>query len=168
MRLALEKVAFLPFGYAMDKYRFALFRNEIDREHELNSMWWALRIEHGGIMAAVHRSDATNFDPGAKNQVPYFRSFIGHILQFQFHQAMCRLKGHTDRWHLCDLFGRKDVGERFKAMLAMGNSQPWSQVLEALTEESELKPDAMLEFFQPLHTWLKKENLARGYPVGWM
>ena len=49
MRLALEKVAFLPFGYAMDKYRFALFRNEIDREHELNSMWWALRIEHGGI-----------------------------------------------------------------------------------------------------------------------
>ena len=153
MRLALQKVAFLPFGYAMDKYRFALFRDEINREYELNSMWWALRIEHGGVMAAVHRSDAKNFDPGAKYHIPantpYFRYFIAHILQFQFYRAMCRLKGHTGPLHLCDIYGREDVGERFKEMLEMGNSKPWPEILESLTHERELKSDAMLDFFQP-------------------
>ena len=172
MRLALQKVAFLPFGYAMDKYRFALFRNQVDRKHELNSMWWALRVEHGGIMAAVRRSDANNFDAGAKFHVPsntpYFRYFIAHILQFQFYRAMCRLKGHTGPLHMCDIYGRKDVGKKFREMLSMGNSKPWSEILESLTGETKLEPQALLDFFEPLHKWLKTENLARGYPVGWM
>ena len=172
MRMALQKVAFLPFGYAMDKYRYALFRDQVDRKHELNSMWWALRVEHGGIMAAVHRSDATNFDAGAKFHVPsntpYFRYFIAHILQFQFYRAMCRLKGHTGQLHMCDIYGRKDVGEKFREMLSMGNSKSWSEILESLTGETKLEPQALLDFFQPLYKWLKTENLARGYPVGWM
>jgi peptidyl-dipeptidase A len=156
MRLALQKVAFLPFAYSLDNYRYALFRGEINPEYGLNSMWWASRVEHGGIMAAVPRSDATNLDPAAKYHIPahtpYDRYFIGH----------------TRALHLCDIYGREDVGERFKEMLAMGNSKPWSQILETLTDECELKSDAVLEFFQPLYTWLKQENRDQGYPVGWM
>ena len=172
LRTAMQKVAFLPFGYLLDKYRFALFRGEIDRDHELNSMWWAMRIEYGGVMAAVHRSDATNFDPGAKFHVPdntpYFRYFIAHILQFQFYRSLCKLKGHRGQLYLCDIYQRKDVGERFKAMLAMGNSKPWQQILATLDGEDQLSASAMLEYFEPLHDWLKKENQRRGYPIGWM
>jgi len=40
MGLALQKIAFLPFGYIMDKYWFSLFRNQIDREHELNKIYY--------------------------------------------------------------------------------------------------------------------------------
>jgi peptidyl-dipeptidase A len=171
MRIALQKVAFLPFAYVMDKYRFALFRNQIDRDHELNSMWWKLRIKHGGIMAATERSDAVNFDPGAKyhipSNVPYSRYFIAHILQFQFYRALCRLQGQTEKIHMCDIYGNKQVGARFKEMLSMGSSQPWSQILERLTGETKLEPQAMLDYFKPLYQWLKMENLARGYPVGW-
>jgi peptidyl-dipeptidase A len=172
MRMALQKVAFLPFGYVMDKYRFLLFRNEIDREHELNSMWWALRIEYGGVMAAVPRSDAVNFDPGAKyhipSNVPYLRYFIAHILQFQFYRAMCRLQGHSKRLHMCDIYGNKHVGTMFKDMLAMGSSKSWQEILESLTGEDKLEPQAMLDYFDPLYKWLKKENSKKGYPVGWM
>jgi peptidyl-dipeptidase A len=172
MRLALQKVAFLPFGYVMDKYRFSLFRNETNREYELNSMWWALRFEHGGLMAAVHRNDSVNFDPGAKYHipanVPYFRYFIAHILQFQFYRAMCRLQVQTKQLHLCDIYGNKDVGRKFKEMLAMGNSKPWAEILQTLTGETKLEPQAMLDFFEPLYKWLKKENKAKGYKVGWM
>jgi peptidyl-dipeptidase A len=172
MRLALQKVAFLPFSYVMDKYRFALFRNETNREHELNTAWWALRFEHGGIMAGAHRSDAVNFDPGAKyhipSNVPYLRYFIAHILQFQFYRAMCRLQGQTKQLHLCDIYGNKDVGNKFKEMLAMGSSKPWSEVLQKLTGETKLEPQAMLDFFEPLYNWLKTENKAKGYKVGWM
>jgi len=172
MRLALQKVAFLPFGYVMDKYRFQLFRNQTNREYELNTAWWALRVEHGGIMAAVQRSDATNFDAGAKYHipanVPYLRYFIANILQFQFYRALCRLQGETKRLHMCDIYGNEDVGKRFKDMLAMGNSKPWSEILESLTGENKLESKAMLDFFEPLYDWLKKENSAKGYPVGWM
>ncbi|CAF1067953.1 unnamed protein product [Adineta steineri] len=172
MRLALQKVAFAPFAYVMDKYRFLLFRDKIDRKHELNTMWWALRIEHGGIMAAAARTDKVNFDPGAKyhvpSNVPYMRYFLANILQFQFYRGLCRIKGQTTKLHLCDIYGNKEAGQKFKEMLAMGSSKPWSQVLQSLTGETKVESKAVLDFFEPLYKWLKAENLARGYPVGWM
>ncbi|UJR37123.1 hypothetical protein I4U23_029827 [Adineta vaga] len=172
MRMALQKVAFLPFAYVMDKYRFALFRNQINRDTELNAKWWALRKQYGGLMPPVPRSDPENFDPGAKYHVtsntPYARYFIAHILQFQFYRALCQLHGHEGQLHMCDIYGNKKVGERFKQMLALGSSKPWSEVLISLTGENKLEPQAMLDYFEPLHKWLKMENLARGYPVGWM
>ena len=104
MRMAMQKVAFLPFGYALDKYRFALFRNEIDRPTELNKRWWQMRVQYGGIQAPVPRHDPENFDPGAKYHVPanvpYAKYFISHILQFQFHRALCRLQGDTERLYV--------------------------------------------------------------------
>ena len=59
------------------------------------------------------------------------------------------------------------MGKRFKQMLSMGSSKPWSDVLESLTGERRLESQAMLDFFQPLYQWLKMENIARSYPVGW-
>jgi peptidyl-dipeptidase A len=172
MQLALQKVAFFPFSYVMDKYRFALFRNEINRDNELNGKWWELRIKHGGIMPPVPRNDPENFDPGAKYHVVansgYSKYFIAHVLEFQFYRALCRLHGHTKRLHMCDIYGNKHAGEKFKQMLAMGTSKPWSEVLKRLTGESKLESEAILNFFEPLYKWLKRENLARGYPVGWM
>ncbi|CAF4210380.1 unnamed protein product [Rotaria sp. Silwood2] len=172
LRIALQKIAFLPFSYVMDKYRFLLFRDEIDRKHELNSKWWSLRIQHGGIMPPISRNDKINFDAGAKyhipSNVPYLRYFIADILQFQFYRGMCRLQGVTKRFHMCDIYENKHVGEKFKEMLSMGDSKPWSEILESLTGENKLEPKAMLDYFQPLYDWLKMENLARGYPVGWM
>ncbi|CAF4334246.1 unnamed protein product, partial [Rotaria sordida] len=52
-------------------------------------------------------------------------------------------------------------------MLAMGASKSWPEILENFTGENKLESQAMLDFFQPLYNWLKMENLARGYPVGW-
>jgi peptidyl-dipeptidase A len=171
MRLALQKVVFLPFAYVMDKYRFALFRHQINHDQQLNSYWWDLRMKYGGIRAPVSRDDLTNFDPGAKYHipanVPYARYFIAHILQFQFYRALCRLQGHTTRLHMCDIYGNKHVGRRFKRMLSMGSSKPWPVILNDLTGENKLESQAILDFFQPLFEWLKKENQAQGYPVGW-
>jgi len=171
-RIALQKVAFIPFGYTLDKYRFLLFRDQIDHETELNAKWWSLRKQYGGIDPPVERHDPINFDPGAKYHVasntPYFRYFIAHILQFQFYRALCRLQGDDERLHMCDIYGNKYVGKRFKQMLAMGNSKSWQDILERLTGENYLDPQAMLDYFQPLYKWLKKENKRRNYPIGWM
>lgn len=42
MSIALDKIAFLPFGYLMDQWRWKVFDGRI-KEDEYNQEWWNLR-----------------------------------------------------------------------------------------------------------------------------
>lgn len=42
MSIALDKIAFLPFGYLMDQWRWKVFDGRI-KEDEYNKEWWNLR-----------------------------------------------------------------------------------------------------------------------------
>ena len=125
LRLALDKVAFLPFGLLVDQWRFKVFSGEVSPE-EYNSAWWELREKYQGVKAPVERS-AEDFDPGAKYHVPanvsYTRYFLAHILQFQFHRALCEAAGYEGPLHRCSIYGSKEAGERLENMLAMGSSR---------------------------------------------
>src|SRR5262249_164063 len=96
LQRALEKVAFLPFGLLVDKWRWEVFSGEVKPE-QYEKAWWELRTKYQGIASPVARSEA-DFDPGAKNHIPgntpYARYFLARILQFQFYRAMCREAGH--------------------------------------------------------------------------
>ena len=76
---ALEKIAFLPFGLLIDKWRWEVFSGQITPEH-YNEAWWKLRLQYQGIAPPVPRSEA-DFDPGAKYHVaanyPYTRVLPG-------------------------------------------------------------------------------------------
>ncbi|MCA9697408.1 MAG: M2 family metallopeptidase, partial [Myxococcales bacterium] len=78
----LEKIAFLPFGLLIDRWRWGVFSGEIKPE-EYNAAWWKLRNEYQGVAAPVERTEA-NFDPGAKYHIPantpYSRYFLARIL----------------------------------------------------------------------------------------
>jgi hypothetical protein len=41
--MALEKIAFLPFSYLIDKYRWDIFDGTVD-ESQYNTHWWKLRL----------------------------------------------------------------------------------------------------------------------------
>lgn len=43
MMIALKKVAFLPFGYLMDKWRWDVFRRKIN-DSNYNQKWWEMRL----------------------------------------------------------------------------------------------------------------------------
>lgn len=43
LSIALAKVAFLPFGYLIDKYRWDIFDGTVN-ETEYNAYWWKLRF----------------------------------------------------------------------------------------------------------------------------
>jgi peptidyl-dipeptidase A len=168
---ALEKVAFLPFGLLIDKWRWEVFSSEI-RPDEYNQAWWALRLKYQGVAPPVPRSEA-DFDPGAKYHVaanvPYMRYFLADILQFQFHRALaqaagCSVGGQVPL-HRCSIYGNAEAGRRLRAMLAMGKSKPWPDALEALTGERQMDASAILDYFAPLKKWLDEQN--RGKPVGW-
>ncbi len=167
MERALEKIAFLPFGMLMDRWRWQIFSGKVTPA-SYNESWWQLRRRYQGFAPPVKRGEA-DFDPGAKyhipGNVPYTRYFLAHVLQFQFHRALCKIAGHQGPLHKCSIYGNKAAGARLKAMLEMGLSQPWTKALETLSGETKIDVSAILDYFQPLHEWLKKQN--QGRTCGW-
>jgi peptidyl-dipeptidase A len=167
MKDALDKIAFLPFGKLMDQWRWDVFSGKTPPD-KYNEAWWALRKKYQGIDSAVARSES-DFDPGAKYHipanVPYTRYFLARVLQFQFHRALCKTIGHTGPLHECSIYGNKEAGAKLKAMLAMGSSKPWPEALAAISGETQMDATALAEYFQPLTTWLEKENAGR--KCGW-
>ena len=169
LQQALEKVAFLPFGLLVDKWRWEVFAGQVTPEN-YNKAWWELRKKYQGIAPPVERTEA-DFDPGAKyhvaGNVPYMRYFLARILQFQFQRALCREAGYSGPLHRCSIYGNKAAGEKLNKMLAMGQSKPWQEALEALTGEKQMDASALADYFAPLKTWLDEQNKANHYPVGW-
>jgi peptidyl-dipeptidase A len=165
---ALEKVAFLPFGRMIDQWRWDVFSGKVKPE-QYNKHWWDLRLKYQGIAPAGGPRGEEFFDPGAKyhipSNVPYMRYFLARILQFQFHRAMCQAAGVQGPLHACSIYGNAAAGAKLKAMLAMGASKPWPDALEALTGQRQMDATAMLDYFAPLHAWLKEQN--KGQQCGW-
>ncbi len=160
LRLALDKVAFLPFGYLVDQWRWKVFAGEA-AAGDYNKLWWELREKYQGVAAPALRSEQ-DFDAGAKYHVasntPYARYFLAALLQFQFHRALCKTAGNTGPLNRCSIYGNKAAGEKLKAMLAMGQSKPWPDALKALTGEDKMDATAIIDYFAPLKTWLDAQN----------
>uniref|UniRef100_A0A1A9WU14 Angiotensin-converting enzyme n=1 Tax=Glossina brevipalpis TaxID=37001 RepID=A0A1A9WU14_9MUSC len=174
-RMALKKVVFLPFAYAMDKFRYAVFRDEL-REEYWNVNFWQIRSVLSGLEPPIERTER-DFDPPAKYHisadVEYLRYFAAHIFQFQFHKAMCLKTGEYVQddpekpLDNCDIYRSEEAGNAFSDFLSSGNSRPWKEILEEFTGDTEMNPSALLEYFEPLHKWLVAENRKLGAPIGW-
>jgi peptidyl-dipeptidase A len=167
LRQAMDKVAFLPFGLLIDKWRWAVFDGLIP-EDKYQAGWDKLRLKYQGVVAPVAR-DETRFDPGAKyhipGNVPYTRYFLARLLQFQFFKAACDQAGWKGPLHRCSFYGNKEVGARLNKMLEMGASKPWPDALQAFTGTREISGKPMMEYFAPLKKWLDQQN--KGQPQGW-
>jgi peptidyl-dipeptidase A len=167
MQMALDKIAFLPFSKLIDEWRWGVFSGDI-APGDYNKAWWDLRAHYQGIAPPVPRSEA-DFDPGAKYHVPanvsYTRYFLAHILQFQFQRSLCEIAGHDGDLASCSIYGSKEAGERFYAMMASGSSEPWQDALEKLTGTREMDASAIIDYFAPLMGYLKEQNADRS--CGW-
>ena len=135
LRAALDKVAFLPFGLLIDKWRWQVFSGQT-KPADYNRTWWALREHYQGVAPPVPRTEA-DFDPGAKTHipanVPYARYYLARIYQFQFYKAMCEAAGYKGPLNRCSFFGSKAAGAKLQAMLETGASQPWQITLKRMT-----------------------------------
>lgn len=167
MKVASEKIAFLPFGKLVDQWRWGVFSGAIPPER-YNAAWWELKRKYQGVDSPVPRSES-DFDPGAKYHVPgntpYTRYFLSFVMQFQFHRALCQKAGFKGPLHECSIYGSEEAGRAFEAMLALGRSKPWQDALEKLTGTRQMDASAIVEYFQPLMQWLEEQN--RGHACGW-
>lgn len=143
------KIFFFFFNY---NYVFVLFYSE----------------KYQKIRSPVKRSEI-HFDAGAKFHVPsdfqYLNYFIAHVLEFQLLRSSCLVAGQYEPnnsakpLHKCDIDGSLEAGKRIRAGLSLGLSKHWSDALSIMTDgEREIKADALLEYFKPLHEFLKIEN----------
>lgn len=168
LKLALDKIAFVPFGLMVDQWRWQVFSGEV-KPADYNKVWWELREKYQGVMAPVDRPDDA-FDPGAKYHVPgntpYTRYFLAHILQFQFHKALCEISGNTDPVHRCSIYGSKEAGVALNNMLELGQSKTWQEALNTLTGKDKMDASAILDYFAPLKNWLDEQN--QGRQCGWV
>ena len=167
MQMALDKIAFLPFAKMIDEWRWAVFSGKV-APTDYNKAWWELRTRYQGIAPPVERTEA-DFDPGAKYHIPanvsYTRYFLARILQFQFQRSLCRIAGHDGDLQSCSIYGSKEAGRRFYQMLEAGQGVPWQDTLEKLTGTRQMDATAIIDYFQPLMTWLEEQNAGRS--CGW-
>jgi len=141
-----------------------VFSGQIAPEH-YNDAWWDLVSRYQHLMPPGPRpTDA--FDPGAKFHVadntPYARYFLAYIYEFQFYRAACRIAGWKGPLNRCSVFRNKEVGEKFNAMLRLGQSKPWPDVLATFSGEHDIDATAISDYFAPLSTWLDRQNRANG------
>jgi len=167
MQMALDKIAFLPFGKLIDEWRWGVFSGEIKPE-DYNKSWWDMRLKYQGIAPPNERSE-DDFDPGSKYHIPgnvsYTRYFLARILQFQFQRSLCETAGHEGDLASCSIYGSKEAGDKFFAMMASGQSEPWQDALEKLTGTREMDATAIIDYFAPLMGYLKEQNAGRS--CGW-
>uniref|UniRef100_A0A7N5K688 Angiotensin-converting enzyme n=1 Tax=Ailuropoda melanoleuca TaxID=9646 RepID=A0A7N5K688_AILME len=161
MGIALEKIAFIPFAYLMDLFRWKVFDGTIQKD-VYNQEWWNLRLKYQGMCPPIPRTK-DDFDPGAKfhisASVPYIRYFISLVLQFQLHEALCKALGHMGPLHRC-VHSPRDI-------LKLGSSKPWPEVLQKITGQTKVSTKALMTYFKPLLNWLVTENVQQGEILGW-
>jgi peptidyl-dipeptidase A len=167
LKVALDKIAFIPFGLMVDQWRWQVLEGDISPE-QYNALWWELREKYQGVTAPINRS-ADAFDPGAKYHVPanvsYTRYFLAHILQFQFHKALCDIAGNEEALHRCSIVDSKEAGTALNNMLEMGKSKPWQEAMQTLTGKPDMDASTIENYFAPLKVWLDEQNSSRH--CGW-
>lgn len=116
----LQRIAFLPFGLLVDKWRWDVFSGKTPKS-EWNKHWWDLRLKYQKVSPPVDRSEI-DFDAGAKFHVgadsKYISYFVSHILEFSFYKALCIEANEygtskPDRpLHECDFYRSKEAGKK--------------------------------------------------------
>jgi len=163
LEMALNKVPILPFALIVDRWRWGVFSGAITPAN-YNDAWWDLVSKYQGLAPPGARP-ADAFDPGAKYHIasntPYTRYFLADIYEFQFYRAACRLAGWSGPLNRCTIYGNKEVGAKFNAMLKMGHSKPWPEALATFSGERDIDASAIVDYFAPLSAWLDQENAGQ-------
>jgi len=167
MKQALEGVVIIPWALMLDKWRSGVFDGDID-ESNLNEAWWDMRKSYQGISSPVARSE-NYFDPGAKYHIPgntpYTRYYLARIMQYQFHESLCKDISFSGPLHECSIYGNKDAGNKIISTMAMGQSEPWQNAFEKITGSRSLSGSSVMNYYRPLKEWLDEQNKNR--TCGW-
>ncbi|KAM6151129.1 angiotensin-converting enzyme 2 [Rhynchocyon petersi] len=167
LKQALTIVGTLPFTYMLEKWRWMVFKGEIPKE-EWTKKWWEMKRNIVGVVEPLPH-DESYCDPATlfhvANDYSFIRYYTRTIYQFQFQEALCQLAKHKGPLYKCDISNSTEAGQKLLDMLRLGKSQPWTSALEKIVGTKTMNVTPLLNYFEPLFTWLKEQN--KNSPVGW-
>lgn len=167
LKEALQYAVFIPFSTGtMTGFEHALYAQNLPAD-QFNAKWWELARKYQGIVPPASRGESfadaltkthINDDPGQ-----YYDYALSQALLFQLHNHIAKNILRQSPYDT-DYYGSKEVGTFLRTLMAPGASRPWRDVLRETTGRP-LNAQAMVEYFAPLHTWLRQQNAGRTYTL---
>jgi peptidyl-dipeptidase A len=167
LREALNFVVFIPFATGtMTRFEHDLYSKNLS-EAEMNARWWAYVRKYQGIVPPAPRGeqycDACTKTHIVDDAAQYYDYALSNVLLFQLHDHIARKILKQDP-RATNYYGNKAVGDFLRDIMRPGASRDWRVVLREKTGE-DLNANAMLRYFEPLMSHLKKANKGRKYTL---
>lgn len=160
-------VVFVPFSAGtMTHFEYELYEKKLPVD-QFNRKWWELAARYQGVTPPSERSeqfcDACTKTHIVDDAAQYYDYAMAYLIKYQLHDYIARKILKQDPRN-CNYYGNKEVGKWLWDLLSVGATQDWRQLIKEKTGE-EISSRAMLDYFQPLVEYLKKEN--GGQPGSW-
>jgi len=167
LKEALNFAVFIPFAAGtMSEFEKALYADNLP-ESEFNNKWWALVKQYQGIVPPNERGDQL-CDACTKTHInddaaQYYDYALSYVILFQLHQHIAEKILHQPPT-ATNYFGNKEIGDFLKKLMSTGATKNWRDVMKEATGE-DMNAKSLVRYFDPLMTWLKKQNSGRKYTL---
>ena len=167
LNLALDQVVFIPWSAGvMGTWEHDFYEDNLSAG-QLNKRWWDYVAKYQGVAPPEPRGEQF-CDAATKTHInddpaQYYKYSIAFAIKWQLHMHICKTILKQDP-HSANYYGNKEAGEFLLKIMRQGATRDMRTVVkEATGEEISAKP--MLEYFQPLMSWLQEQN--KGRDIGW-
>lgn len=167
LKEALNYIVFIPFSAGvMANFEHDLYAGNLP-EGQFNQRWWELAAKYQGMVPPSTRGEEY-CDAASKTHInddaaQYYDYAVSYVLLFQFHNHIAKNILHQDP-RATNYFGNKEVGKFLSDMMRPGSSRDWRELMTTYVGE-DMNAKAMLEYFDPLKSYLKKANEGRKYTL---
>lgn len=167
LKEALNSVVFIFFSSGtMSNFEKALYVDNLS-ESQFNAKWWELAKKYQGIIPPSARGEEY-CDAATKTHInddpaQYYDYALSYVILYQLHNHIAKNILKQDP-RATNYYGQTGIGDFLKKITYPGASKDWRTVLKESTGD-ELNAKAMLEYFQPLVSWLKEQNKGKKYTL---
>ncbi len=167
LKEALNSVVFMFFSSGtMSHFEKALYVDSLSPD-KFNTAWWDYAKKYQGIVPPSPRGEEY-CDAATKTHInddaaQYYDYALSYVILYQLHNHIAKNILKQDP-RATNYYGKKEIGEFMTKIMRPGASKDWRTVLKESTGE-ELNAKAMLEYFDPLVSWLKEQNKGRKYTM---
>ena len=167
LKEALNYIVVMPWASGvMTQFEHDLYANNLPTD-QYNAKWWELKKKYQGIVPPAPRGEE-NCDACTKTHInndaaQYYDYAMSTVLLFQFHNHIAENILKQDP-HATNYWGNKEVGKFLKDLMYPGASVDWREHHKKHLGE-DMNAKAMLEYFEPLMTYLKDVNKDRTHTL---
>ena len=163
LKEAMNAVVFMFFSCGtMSHFEKSIYVDDLPAD-QFNAKWWEYVKKYQGIVPPSERGeeycDAATKTHINNDPAQYYDYALSYVILFQLHNHIAKNILKQDP-RATNYYGQTGIGDFLKEITYPGASKDWRKVLKESTGD-ELNAKAMLEYFNPLVTWLKEQNKGR-------